>query len=74
MPEEPEIRYMGDLQRLKPEPGDVFVLTVPGPVSMDTASRLKEMWAEVAGDAPLLILDAGCKLGCIAAPVAAKEG
>ncbi|QOF71469.1 hypothetical protein IG197_27640 [Aminobacter sp. SR38] len=63
------IEFLGDLQRLDLKPGDRFVLTMNGPVSMDTAARIRDAWTHfVGGDEDqfkLLILDGGCKLGVI---------
>ena len=63
-----EIRFLGDLQRLQPKPGDVFVLTVEGRVSADMVKILREQWKTFMGDIPLLVIDGGARLGCISAP------
>lgn len=63
---EPEIRYLGDLQRLKIESGDRFVLTVPGRVSDEMREIFRDMWARFAGEGvPILILEEGFRLGAI---------
>jgi hypothetical protein len=65
----PEIRYLGDLQRLDLKSGDRFVLTVDRPLSMDQHKRIQEAWRLfVGGDddkLKLLILDGGLKIGVI---------
>lgn len=67
--ETPEIRYLGDLSRLKIKPGDRFVLKVPGPVSFEMAARIKDQWkAFVGGDSEalkLMIIENGMELGVV---------
>jgi hypothetical protein len=64
MPE--EIRYLGDLQLLKVEPGDKFVLTLDHQISQEHADGIKALWHKFAGDdVPLLVLERGMKLGAI---------
>ena len=61
-----EIRYLGDLQLLRIETGDKFVLKTDKPVSQEIAARILEQWQRFAGeDVPLLILDSGMTLGAI---------
>lgn len=62
-----EIRFLGDLQRLQPKPGDVFVLQVPGRISNDMADAIRQQWRQIMGDVQLLVLDSDTKLGCIGA-------
>lgn len=63
---EPEIRYLGDLQRLQIGAGDKFVLTVPGRVSDEMRQRFSEMWERFAGESvPILVLEEGFRLGAI---------
>ena len=64
---EREIRFLGDLQRLQPKPGDVFVLQVPGRISNDMADVIRQQWKQIMGDVPLLVVDCDTKLGCIGA-------
>jgi hypothetical protein len=35
-----EVRFLGDLQRLQPQPGDVYVLSTEHVIDMATAARL----------------------------------
>jgi hypothetical protein len=63
---EPEIRYLGDMQRLHVKPGDSFVLTLDRSLPHDQLRRLHEAWARFAGaEVPLLVLEPGMKLGII---------
>jgi hypothetical protein len=64
MPEEPAIRFVGDLERLVIQPGDQFVLTTDRPLTRDMHDRISQRWADFS-DAKLLILDGGIKLGAI---------
>lgn len=66
--QQPEIRYLGDLQRMKPEPGDVFVLTLDGQASREAIASLRETLKAALGDATVLVLTGGMKLGCVAMP------
>jgi hypothetical protein len=63
-----EIRFVGDLQRVQPQPGDVFVLTCDQNLSCHQAELLREAFARAMPTATLLILDAGMKLGVIGQP------
>lgn len=68
---DPEIRFLGDLQRLQPQRGDVFVLSVPGRVDRATAERIRQLWSETMGqEIELLVLDGDSKLGVIGPSVA----
>lgn len=64
--EQPEIRFVGDLQKLHIGPDDRFVLTVDGRVTAEIHDRIQAVWAAFSGDGvKLLILDQGMKLGAI---------
>lgn len=63
-----EIRFLGDLQRLRPEPGDVFVLTCEGRLSAESADHLRRYLAEALNGAKVLVLDSGLRIGCVAVP------
>jgi hypothetical protein len=72
-PEEVQIRYVGELQRLELPPGDKFVLICPAgtPITQDMAERLKQTWENFAGeDHPCAVITDGMKLGVISAPSA----
>ena len=65
----PEIRYLGDLQRLELKAGDRFVLTVDRHLSAENHAAIQRVWADFVGQAdrlPLLVLEPGMKLGVIA--------
>jgi hypothetical protein len=65
-PADPAIRYLGDLSRLKLEPGDKFVLTVDSRMPDSQQAAIRDMWSRFAGEGvPLLILEPGFRLGTI---------
>lgn len=72
-PPKEEIRYLGDLQRLRPEPGDVFVLTCDGDLSVNMRKLLQEQIELFLNGAKVLVLCSGLKLGCVAMPEAATS-
>ena len=74
-PREEGIRFVGDMQRLKVEPGDVFVLNVDENISDELANRLKRDLQRVLGeDTKCLVLSKGLTLGVMAgAAVASKR-
>lgn len=59
-----------DLRRLELRPGDKFVLTYPGILSMEMASRIREAWNLFTGDDqeafPLLLIDTGATISVLA--------
>ncbi len=65
----PDIRYLGDLQRLDMKEGDRFVLTCEGHVSLEMQEQIQKAWKVFIGEdaekPPLLVLDRGFKLGVI---------
>jgi pyruvate kinase len=63
--EQPQIRYLGDMQRLQPQPGDMFVLTCEQHLDQATAERIKAELSGVLGGAKVLVLDGGMKLGVV---------
>lgn len=65
---QPEIRFTGELQKIRPEPGDVFVLKVPKPISAEEAGRIKDLLSKELGGAKVLILGDGLDIDCIAQP------
>ncbi len=63
---DPEIRYLGDVQRLALKPGDTLVLSIDQHLSDEIANRLsKELRQRLHGDFPVIVLSAGMKLGVI---------
>jgi hypothetical protein len=62
----PEIRFIGDLQRLTIGPDDRFVLTCEQRLSIEAVERIKAEWAKFAGqDDKLCVFDGGAHLGAI---------
>lgn len=66
--DEPAIRILGDLQRVQPQPGDVFVLSCEQRIDAATADRIKAQLSGQLGGATVLVLDAGLKLEVVACP------
>jgi hypothetical protein len=65
---ESEIKYLGDVQRLTMEPGDVLVLSVHDEISQEAAARLKEqVLATIGTDRKVMVLSRGMKVGVLAA-------
>jgi len=63
MSDEPEIRYLGDVQRLHLEPGDVIVVTVAWKMSASQKQRISEIITQAAPGHWVLVLDEGVKVG-----------
>lgn len=62
------VRFLGNLQRLEPQPGDRFVLMTEDRLNRDAMESIQKIWSNFAGDGPkLLILESGMKLGVVAA-------
>ena len=63
---EPEVRYLGDVQKLSLGPNDILVLSLAHPVPIELAMRLREMVRDVAGDdRKVMILEPGMKVGVL---------
>lgn len=62
-----DINFVGDMQRLDIKPGDRYVITSDVALSAEMVGRIRDVWKSFAGDTPLLVLDAGLKLGAISA-------
>lgn len=61
-----QVRYLGDLQRLQLQDGEVFVLTSDADLNPPQIERLRASWESVMGkEAKLLVLTAGMKLGAV---------
>lgn len=71
MSDEGEIRWLGDMVRLKPELGDVFVLQCPRRLSPEQRERLRDQWQRLMGDVMVLIMEDGIRLGVVNATPAA---
>jgi hypothetical protein len=64
--ENQEIRYLGDMQRLSPKEGDVFVITFEGTLSDSSRNYIQNNWNKLMPEFKLFIIDNGMKLDCIA--------
>ncbi len=64
-PENPEIRYLGDLQRLTIQPGDMFVLTLDFDIDEVTTDRIRAMAQNILGGAHVMVLAPGMQLGAV---------
>lgn len=66
---DPEIKFLGNLERLDLKDGDRFVLNCDHAVSQEQHQRIRAIWSDfVGGDTerfPLLILDKGFKIGVL---------
>ena len=66
-PREEGIRFVGDMQRLKVEPGDVYVVKYDFELSDDEAQLARRQLRAVLGeDAKVLVLSKGMTLGVMA--------
>ncbi len=66
------INFLGDLQRLEPGPGDVFVLQCEQKIDKDVAEAMSAYIGARLGGAKVLVLGNGMKLGCVAMPQSPK--
>lgn len=60
-----KVRFLGDVQRLQMQPGDVAVLSVDDHLSDNMAKRLKEYWNSLFPDVRLLVLAKGMRIGLL---------
>lgn len=61
-----EIRFIGDMQRLQYQPGDVFVLRTDQSLMQHQLDQLRAHLRSVIGDeAPVLVLQGGMSLGLV---------
>ena len=67
MADDVKIDYLGELSRLDVKPGDRFVITYPGRLTMDNARAVEAWWLRCIGPdgPPVLVLDNGMKIGAI---------
>ncbi len=65
MSEEEEIRYLGDVQKLSLEKGDVVVLSIPGTITQEVTDRLRNKLQDVLPGCRILILSEGMRLGVL---------
>ena len=68
----PEIRYLGDLQRLSLAPDDVLVLSVDQVLEDDTCIRLRQLLQSVIGEQhKCIVLTRGMRLSVLHSEVTA---
>ena len=61
-----QIRFLGDMHSVRPEPGDVFILRTEQRLTIDQIEQVRRKWESVMGtDAKLLVLDGGMQLDVI---------
>jgi hypothetical protein len=65
MDDQDQIRYLGDVQRLALQPGDIVVLKFAGAISAETHCRLKAMVKNELPGHKVLILDSGMEIGVL---------
>jgi hypothetical protein len=65
MSDQPDIKFVGDIQRVQVKPGDVFVISSPGPVSADQVAYLRAYAERALDGAKVLILCDGLKIGVL---------
>ena len=63
--DEQQIRYLGDVQRLVLQEGDIVVLKIPGPISEDWANRLREEMESQLPGHKVLVLGDGLEIGVL---------
>lgn len=67
MSADPEIRFLGDVQRLHLADDDIVVIKVPDRLSAEIAARMMERVRSVLGrDRTVLVLDGGIDIGVVA--------
>lgn len=68
-----EVRWVGDLQRVRLEPGDTLVLRCPGRLSIEAAARLKERLEATFVGHQAVVLGEGMDLGVVGTGYVAGE-
>ncbi len=69
--DQPEIKYLGDVQRLVLNPGDIVVLSVDEYIPNEAAQRLRsQLEASVPGH-NVVVLSKGMKIGALGQDIAA---
>lgn len=72
MAEQPEVRYLGDVQRLSLGTGDVVVLKTEIRLTAEMADRIRAYMQDILGeDRKLLILCDGIEIGVLSPEVGA---
>lgn len=64
--EEPEVRFLGDVQRLTLQPGDVLVLKCANVLTVETTARLREHVQKIVGqECKVMVLSGGLEIGVL---------
>jgi len=66
---EPPIRFLGDLQRLQVQPGDVLVVQTEQILTGETRERLRAILVDHVPGHRVLVLDRSMSLGVVAPAV-----
>jgi len=69
----PAIRFLGDMQRIVPNAGDVFVIRCDTMIPADAEKHIQYAFHQVLPGARCIVLSKGMTLECIAAQSAALE-
>lgn len=62
---EAEIRYLGDVQRLKLDPGDIIVLTIDDVLTEAQSAYIKHRVEETIPGHTVVVLGKGVKIGVL---------
>ena len=60
-----EPRWIGDVQRLQLQPGDVLLISYDAPLSDETCARLKRDVEAYLDGVKVLVIDSGGRVGAI---------
>jgi hypothetical protein len=63
-----EITWRGDLRRVKPKPGDVFICTLPQAVDAETAEFIRSQTSLMLRGAPVVVMANGMRLDVASPP------
>jgi len=62
----PEIRYLGDVQRLALAPGDIIVISIDQAISAQSVENLRRQGEQAVPGHKCLVLGDGLKVGVLA--------
>lgn len=65
MDEEREIRFLGDVQRLRLEPGDIIVITSPSDLSAFEVQRIAEKVGKALPGHQVIVMGGGAKIAAL---------
>jgi hypothetical protein len=60
-----KIKFLGEMQKLRPEPGDIFVLSCERLLNRAQVDQMQRAWQQIMPNNKLIIFDSGMKLGLI---------